>query len=393
MNFNHTDEQAVLADSVARFGERSYPFDIRRKIAGSQEGFSRDLWNSFAELGWFGAGLSEEEGGFGGGAVENAILFEGFGKILLLEPVFSQLLAIQTLAGLPGGEDRARWIGEAVMGQAMLSLAHDERQSWGALSWCETRVEGGDGHYRLTGAKSRILAGDAVDGLLVTARLGGAADDPDGIGLFLVKADAEGLTRRVYRLLDGRRAMDIGLAGVEAQLLARGEDACDALARGARQGCIALCAEALGAMEAALWQTRDYLKTRKQFGMTLNNFQALQHRMADMLIETELSRSMLFQALAALEGPGEEQDRRISAAKVAIMRSALLVTAQAIQLHGGIGMTEELMVGHFYKRIRVIESLLGNNDHHFDRFLEGYAIAPVSEEIAALSSQPMAAIA
>lgn len=387
MDFNHNSEQRVLAESVARFGERDYGFEDRRKLAGSADGFSRDHWATFAELGWFGAGLSEEEGGFGGGAVENAILFEGFGRILLIEPVLAHaVLAIQALAALPAGERRDGLIGQAVMGEVMMTLAHDEAEGWGAVDWVATQAREEGGGYRLTGAKSRVLAGHAADDLLVTARLSGAVDDADGIGLFLVKADAAGLSGRPYRLLDGSRASDVTLDGVAGELLTSGVEARAAVVRAYRHGTVALCADALGAMEAALWQTRDYLKTRKQFGVTLNNFQALQHRMADMLIETELSRSMLLQALSALTLPDAEQDAGISAAKVAIGRSALFVTGQAIQLHGGIGMTDELMVGHFYKRTRVIESLLGDLDHHFDRFFDSVAITPVPDDIAALSA-------
>ena len=379
MDLNHTSEQVALADSVARFAERSYQFGQRRAVIGSPEGFSRDHWATFAELGWFGAGLGEEEGGFGGSAVETSVLFDGFGKILLVEPVLAHaVLGLQALAALPSSPARDALVEQAVMGSTLLSLAHDETEGWGALDWVATRAErAGDGGYRLHGAKSRVLAGEAADRLIVSARLSGAVDGRDGIGLFLVDGGAAGLARRPYRLVDSSRVADLTLDGAPGDLLAEGEAACAALTRAYRHGIVAVCAEALGGMESALWQTRDFLKTRKQFGTTLNHFQALQHRMADMLIETELSRSMLLQALAAIQGPEETCDHGLSAAKVAISRSALFVTGQAIQLHGGIGMTEELTVGHYYKRALVIASLLGDIDHHFDQFLAGMRFTPL----------------
>jgi len=377
MDLTHTSEQTALADSVARFAERSYQFNQRRAIVDGPEGFSREHMATFAELGWFGAGLGEAQGGFGGSAVETSVLFEGFGRMLLVEPLLAHaVLAVQALAALPASGDRDALVEQAVMGSALLTLAHDEIEGWGALDWIGTRAEAAGGGYRLSGAKSRVLAGESADRLIVSARLSGAIDEADGIGLFLMDASAEGLARRPYRLVDGSRVADLTLDGAPATLLAEGEAARTALANATRHGIVAICAEAIGAMDAALWQTRDFLKTRKQFGTPLGTFQALQHRMADMLIETELSRSMLLQALAALEAD-EPDDRALSAAKIAITRSALFVTGQAIQLHGGIGMTEELMVGHFYKRALVIASLLGDADHHFDRYLAATTFDPI----------------
>ncbi len=385
MDFNHTEEQTALADSVARFGERDYDWDSRRKLARSPEGYSPANWATFAELGWFGAGLSEEEGGFGGGPEGTAILFEGFGRMLLLEPVMAHaVLALQALAGLPGNERRTDLVEQAVMGDPVMALAHDEAEGWGLVSWVGTRAGQAGGAWRLTGGKIRVPGGQAAGQFLVSARLSGSIDDTDGIGLFLVDGEAAGLTRKGYRMVDNHLVADLALDGVEGELLAQGPDALAALTRATHHGIAAACAEMLGAMDAALWQTRDYLLTRKQFGTTLNNFQALQHRMADMLIEVELSRSMLFQALAAMAGPEGERDRALAAAKVAISNSGIFVTRNAIQLHGGIGMTEELMVGHFYKRVWVLASLLGNADHHLDQFMDHTPIEPVPADIAAL---------
>ncbi|WP_250504189.1 acyl-CoA dehydrogenase family protein [Caballeronia sp. AZ7_KS35] len=384
MRLEYSSEQIALADSVARFAERDYAFEQRRKVVRSEEGISREHWATFAKLGWFGAGLAEAEGGFGGSAVENAVLFEGFGRMLLVEPVLAHaVLALQALAGLPPGPARDELIEPAVAGETILTLAHDEPQGWGSLDWVECAAASVDGNWQLSGAKSRVLGGTVADTLIVSARVAGAAANPDGIGLFLVNAGAPGLSRRPYRLVDNSRVADIALRQTPAQLLARGRDANGALARATRHAIVASCAEALGAMEAALWQTRDYLKTRSQFGSTLNHFQALQHRMADMLIETELSRSMLLQALAALGDAGPAGERGIAAAKVAIARSALFVTGQAIQLHGGIGMTDELAVGHYYKRALVVASLFGDVDHHFEQFLATSRASALTDDFVA----------
>lgn len=384
MDFRLSEEQTALADSVARFGEREYQWETRRKLALAPEPLTTSHWNTFAELGWFGAGLSEEEGGFGGGPAETAILFEGFGRMLLLEPVMAHgVLAIQALAGLPESERRAELIEQAIMGEPVLTLAHEEADGWGLVEWCETKARADDETWRLTGAKTRILGAQAAGQWLVSARLSGAVDDPAGLGLFLVASDAAGISQTPYRLLDNQRVADLVLEDVEAELLADGPDALAALIRAQQHGIIASCAGLLGAMDTALWQTRDYLLTRKQFGVALSTFQALQHRMADMLIETELSRSMLYQALAAMAGPEDERERGLAAAKCAMTESALFVCRQAIQLHGGIGMTEELMVGHFFKHAWVQASLLGDRDHHLDRFIAHNPITPLPADMTA----------
>lgn len=382
MDFKLTEEQTALADSVARFGERDYDWETRRKLALTPEGFSADNWATFAELGWFMAGLTEEEGGFGG-PVETALMFEGFGRMLLLEPVLAHaVLGLQALVGLPDGERKAELVEQAMAGDPITVLAHAEAEGWGDIAWVETRAGQDQGQWRLTGRKTRILGASAAGQFIVSARISGDSGDRDGLGLFLVAADAQGLAQTPYRLVDNHHAADLSFQGAPAELLATGPDALAALTRANRHGIVAICAEMLGAMDAAMWQTRDYLLTRKQFGVTLSNFQGLQFRMADMLVETELSRSMLYQALAALAGPEADCDRGLSAAKVAISQSAIFTCRQSIQLHGGIGMTEELMVGHFYKRVWVLASLLGNVDHHLDQFVAATPLAAVPADIA-----------
>lgn len=390
MDFKPTEEQTALADSVARFGERDYDWESRRKLALTPEGFSAANWATFAELGWFMAGLTEEEGGFGG-PVETALMFEGFGKMLLLEPVLAHaVLGLQALVGLPESERKAELVEQAMAGDPITVLAHGEAEAWGLVSWVETRAGQDQGQWRLSGNKTRVLGASAAGQFIVSARISGDSSDKDGLGLFLVAADAEGLSLTPYRLVDNHHAADLALQGADAELLATGADALAALNRATRHGIVAVCAEMLGAMDTAMWQARDYLQTRKQFGTTLSTFQALQHRMADMLIETELSRSMLYQALAALAGPEAERDRGLSAAKAAISQSAIFVCRQAIQLHGGIGMTEELMVGHFYKRVWSLASLLGNVDHHLDIFIAETPIDPVPADIADKGKQAKA---
>jgi alkylation response protein AidB-like acyl-CoA dehydrogenase len=369
MNFTRTQEQKALQESVRRFVERDYSFEHRNALLRGAQDRSREAWAVFAELGWLGAGLSEEMGGYGGGAVENALILEELGRGLVLEPFLPVLGAVQALSAL--APVRQDLLDAIVAGESITVLAHAEAGARGADETVETAARrDGDG-WRLTGAKHFVLGGTSADRLLVSARTAGDADDRDGISLFVVATDAPGVTRRDYRAVDGRRVADFSFdtaVGAEALIGPEG-GAIDAIERALDHLIVGACAEALGAMEAALWMTRDYLKTRKQFGVTLNTFQALQHRMADMLVETELARSMLYRALAALaETDPIERRKGVSAAKAQIGEAGYFVGGHAIQLHGGIGVTEEYAVGHFFKRLTLVRSYGGSSDKHLARF-------------------------
>lgn len=364
MDFTLTTEQEALSDSVRRFVEREYGFDKRRAIMDSESGISDRLWATMADLGWFGAGLPEAAGGFGGGAVENALIAEGLGRGLVVEPfIANAVLTLQTLAALGDFPGRDDLVGGLISGDHKVVLAHNEADARGDPRVVATTARRDADGWRITGTKSLVLGAPSADHLLVSA------DTGNGLSLLLVARDAPGLSSNVYRLLDNSRVADLVLTDVPGTLIGSTGAALEAIESGIDHAIVAVCAEAVGAMDTALWMTRDYLKTRQQFGVTINNFQALQHRMADMLIELELARSMVFQGLSAL-GSGDPDLRRagVSAAKAMIGEAGLFVGRQSIQLHGGIGMTEEYAIGHYYRRLFVIAHLFGNCDAHLERY-------------------------
>lgn len=368
MDFDYSSEQDALRDSVKRFIEREYGWEQRFAVIRSADGVDPAHWATFAELGWLGAGLSEEAGGFGGGAIENALIAEELGRGLVTEPFVAHVIATQILAAL-GGETAAGLIAGAVMGETRIVPALQEAVGRGDWRVVESRAKGDT----VSGTKTLVEGATFADHLIVSA--GGDA----GIGLYLVDAKGAGVTLSPYRTVDNRRVADIVFADAPATLLASGEAAAAAIEAGIDHGLITLCGEALGVMDIALWTTRDYLKVRKQFGTAIANFQALQHRMADMLIETEMARSILFHALGAMVSEDAvARTAAISAAKVACSNAGLYVGGQAIQLHGGIGVTEELNISHHYRRLFVIARQFGDADLHRDRFaaaVDGVAVA------------------
>lgn len=367
MDFSLSDEQAALRDSAARLCERDYGFERRRERVKSAEGFSRDLWATFAELGWLGAGLSEEDFGYGGGPVETALLQEEFGRALVVEPYLSCVVIAARAVSVLGDEaHKKRLLSAVVSGELLLALAHNEVGMRGDDAAMTTvAVRDGEG-WRIDGRKGFILGAPSADLLLVSALT------ETGVSLFEVRPDTPGVEITAYHAVDGRRVGDVTLREVQVSstaLIGSPHGALPGIELAVDHGVVGLLAECVGAMDAALWLTRDYLKTRKQFGVTLSTFQALQHRMADMLIETELARSMLLRGLAALSDSDPARRRAgVSAAKAFIAESAVKVTAEGIQMHGGIGVTEEYMVGHFYKRAVLAKGLFGSTDVHLQRF-------------------------
>ncbi|KRA59101.1 hypothetical protein ASD89_24680 [Caulobacter sp. Root656] len=367
MDFSPTQEQAALKESARRLCERDYGFEQRRHRMRGAEGFSRDLWKTFADLGWLGAGLSEDDFGYGGGPVETALLQEEFGRVLLVEPYLScAIIAARAIVALGDPGRKEALLAPLVAGEKLVALAHNEAPMRGDDAAVRTEAKGAADGWRLSGRKAFVLGGSSADILLVSART------PGGVSLFEVPADAAGLEVVAYHAVDGRRVADLVLTDVALDDAARiGPEggALPGIELAVDHGVIALMAECVGAMDAALWLTRDYLTTRKQFGVTLNTFQALQHRMADMLVETELARSMLLRGIAALSDPDPRARRAgVSAAKVQIAEAAVKVTGEAIQMHGGIGVTEEYVVGHFYKRAVLARGLFGSIDLHLERF-------------------------
>jgi alkylation response protein AidB-like acyl-CoA dehydrogenase len=372
MNFEHTEERRMLADSLNRFVAEQYTFDVRDRIAESPEGMSTAFWEKFAELGVLGALVREEDGGFGGGGFDVAVVFEALGRGLVIEPVLgSAVLAAEALAH--AGTDAQRAIIEGIVaGSTIAALAHDEPGSHYEMAQVATRAEkSGDG-WVLNGAKSVVAQGEAADVFVVSARTSGDTFDEAGISLFLVPRGAAGMTVTGTPSIDGGRVAELTFENVmlgSGDILGAAGTGYATLERAMGRGVLALCAESLGAMEAAKAATLDYLRTRKQFGTVIGSFQALQHRMADLLLEIEQARSAVINAAAALDADRITREKALSAAKMSIGRIGTLVAQECIQLHGGIGMTWELPLAHYAKRLIMIDHQLGDEDHHLQRYM------------------------
>jgi pimeloyl-CoA dehydrogenase small subunit len=364
MDFELSEEQRLLKESVDRLMAERYDFASRRRHAASEGGWSSDLWAHYAELGLLGLGFDEEDGGFGGGAVETMLVMEAFGRTLALEPYFSAIvLCGALLRHAADASCRAGLVPQIAAGTLRLAFAHEEKQSRGNFADVEVTARQAGGTWRLDGGKTLVVHGDSADGLLVTARSSGARRDRDGIGLFHVDAAQPGITRTGYRTQDGQRAADVILDGAAAVPLGDPGGALPAVEGAVDVATAALCAEAVGVMGAMHDLTLDYLKTRKQFGRALAEFQALQHRLVDMYVSLELARSMvLFATVMAEAEDATERRRAVAAAKVQIGRSGRHIGQEAIQLHGGIGMTMDYAVGHYFKRMTMIERSFGDTD-------------------------------
>ncbi|CAN7788218.1 acyl-CoA dehydrogenase [Caballeronia mineralivorans PML1(12)] len=371
MNFQHTEERRMLADSLNRFIAEQYGFETRDRIATSDEGFNVDMWHQFAELGVIGALFDEEDGGFGGDGFDVAVVFESLGRGLVVEPFLDVLIVGRAIAQC-GNEAQRMQIGRMIEGTRIVALAHDEPGSHYEASQVATRAEKYGEGWLLNGAKGVVQHGEHADMLLVSARTSGSAGDETGISLFLLPSDLEGMHVRGYRKIDGGRAAEIVLEDVEVDsgtLLGSEGQGHATLEYVIGYGLVALVSEAVGAMDVAKDQTLDYLRTRKQFGVPIGSFQALQHRMADLLLEIEQARSSAINAAAALSANRTDRERSLSAAKYTIGRVGALVAEGCIQLHGGIGMTWELPVSHYAKRLVLIDHQLGDEDHHLDRYI------------------------
>ena len=369
MDFDLSDEQRLLKDSVDRLIADHYQFEQRKKYLAEPDGWSRDVWKQYAELGLLGLPFAEQFGGFGGGPVETMIVMEAFGRGLVLEPFFATVIlggGLLRHAGTPVQQQAL--IPQIVQGKLKLGFAHVERQSRYDMADVGTTARQDGAVFVLDGAKSVVLHGDCADRLLVTARVSGDRRDRMGIGLFLVDPSAQGVTRRGYPTQDGLRAAEVTLSGVRVppdNALGEPGNALEAIERVVDEAIAALCAEAVGTMQAMHETTLEYLKTRQQFGRPIGQFQVLQHRSVDMLVALEQARSMaMFAAVMAAEEDAGERRRAIAAAKVQIGRSGRHIGQEAIQLHGGIGMTMEYKVGHYFKRMTMIDMLFGDADAH-----------------------------
>jgi pimeloyl-CoA dehydrogenase small subunit len=369
MDFELNSEQQLLRDNVARLMRDRYSFEARKTYQASPHGWSEALWREYAEMGLIGAPFSEADGGYGGGPVETMIVMEEFGKALALEPYLqTAVLCGALLKHAASPEQRAELIGKIAAGDLRLSFAHMEKQSGYDLSDVGSSARKDGGAYVLNGEKGLVGQGDSADKLIVSARVAGDRRDRDGIGLFLVDAGAPGVSRRGYPTQDGQRAAEVTLANVRVEregVLGDPGAGLAAIERAVDETIAALSAEAVGAMSEALAMTVEYMKTRKQFGVTIGTFQALQHRASDMVVALEQARSMMYLAtMSASEEDASERAKSISAAKAQIGRSAKFIGQQAVQIHGGIGMTYEYKVGHLFKRLTMIDAAYGDADLH-----------------------------
>lgn len=372
MNFQFDEEQQALADSLAKVIERAYDFEARKGIIASPEGHSRAVWESMAEMGIILLPMSEAAGGFGMGSLALFPVMEQIGKGLLVEPLVETLIATRLLDRLES-DKQADLLASVAAGKARLAFAHLEGNTSTDLLALEVTASGASGQVSLSGRKSMVILADSADKILVSARTGDAGD-PAGVGLFLVDAKADGLVRQTMRTIDNHRAADIRFDNCAAQAVGAPGQAYEALDEALDFGTVLVCAEAVGAMAFANETTLEYLKTRKQFGTPIGAFQALQHRMVDMTISCEQSRSITFLACDALDkadgSPGGIQERRrlVSAAKIKVSDAAKHVGEEAIQLHGGMGMTNEMKVSHTFKRLTMIAAGFGDVDYHLERF-------------------------
>jgi alkylation response protein AidB-like acyl-CoA dehydrogenase len=388
MNFELSDDQRQLVDTVAAFARKQSPVSRLRALRDDAVGYSKKLWKQMGDLGWLGVPFAESVGGFGGSFADAALIVEKLGTTLVPEPyVPSVVLAGSVLAEAGDQAQRGRWLEPLMAGEISLAFAYAESASRFDPLRVATRAARVGGSYRIRGEKIFVLNGHAADLLVVTARTSGGDADKRGVSLFAVDPSAPGLRRRTVKTMDGHRAAMLAFHDVEVDEKNRigPEGTAASLVEWAiDRGAAAACSEAVGIMQTALAMTRDYLCTREQFGAKIGTFQALQHRCVDMFIETELAKSISILASIVVDEPDDLARRAaVSAAKVQVAQSGRFVTQQAIQLHGGIGLSDEHDIGLYFKRMHVLNTLFGDEEHHIARFA---SLPPSDEAAEAVSS-------
>ena len=372
MNFDLSEEQQLLKDSVERFVNDNYDLDTRQSLSKNPAGFSDTYWQTMAELGWLGVTVPEAQGGFGGNQADTMVLMEAFGKGLVLEPFFASAV-LGTRAVVSGGNTdlQSRLLPDVVSGSCRLALAYAEEQSRFDLEDVITRATAQDSGFVITGHKSMVQHGGSADQLVVSTRTSGGQRDENGITLFLVDTKAEGVTVDSFPTVDGQQASEVTFENV----FVHADNMLGELDRGftllqdiAIDGILALAAEAVGAMEILYKDTVAYTQEREQFDHSLADFQVLQHRMVDMFMEYEQCKSMLYRATLEVVQNGREAMRTVHALKYMVGKVGTFIGENAVQLHGGMGVTEELRIGHYFKRLLVIDAQFGNSDHHLSCF-------------------------
>jgi alkylation response protein AidB-like acyl-CoA dehydrogenase len=372
VNFDLTEEQQLIQDSVARFVADNYELEKRRTQAAADPGYSEDHWRTFAELGWLSLPFAEEDGGIGGDALDVMVVMEQFGKGLVLEPFLpTVVLGGGILKRTLEGERRAEVLGGIIAGTHKFALASGEEQGRWDLSDVTTSARADGDEYVLNGAKSMVLAAHTADGIIVSARTSGGQMDEAGISLFLVDPKAEGVKIQSFPCIDGLRAAEVTLTDVRVpaeDLLGEQDGGFELLRTVANEATLALSAEALGGLERLYKDTVAYTQEREQFDHPLSDFQALQHRMVEMFMEYEQCKSMVLRATLEFVQDGNGAERTISGCKHLIGEAGKFISENAVQLHGGMGVTEELALGHYFMRQFSIENQFGNSDFHLERY-------------------------
>jgi alkylation response protein AidB-like acyl-CoA dehydrogenase len=374
MDLSLSEEQQLLKDSAARFVKDHYSVEQKRALRDTEPGFSADNWQKFAELGWLALPFAEADDGIGGGALDVAVLMEEFGRGLVAEPFLVNVAICGAFLRRASESLRAAHIPKLMEGQSQWAFAYAEANSRYRLNNVATVATATDAGFQISGAKISVLNAHAANHFIVSARTAGEQRDEQGISLFVVPSDAKGLTLKSYQLVDGSYGADVSFDNVPVDAadligeLGQGQEMMDDVVA---EAIIAIGAEAVGAMDALLEQTVEYTKTREQFGQPIGSFQALQHRMADMFMLCQATRSILYYAAIAREEQRDDMQQAASALKVKLDEAGRFVSQQAVQLHGGIGMTDELGIGHYYKRLLLLNTLFGDGEHHLDQYLKG----------------------
>lgn len=374
MDLSLSEEQTLMQNSIQKYIANNYDLSKRRELCASEDGFSRENWKMFAELGWLAIPFSEEDGGFGGSPADTMILMEEFGKGLVVEPYLATVVMVGTALAKAGtAEQKADILGGIIDGKILATFAYAEAQAHHELNNVVTSAKKDGDFYLINGTKSVVLNAQSADKILVSTRTTGNDRDTDGITLFLVDGDAEGISREDYPTVDGLRASEVTFKDVRVStgdILGNLNEGHEIVEKISDHAILALSAEAVGAMEVLYTDTIAYTKQREQFGHPLSDFQVLKHRMTEMFMEHSLSKSLCMKATMLECQDSPEAKRTIHALKALIGKSSRFVSQNAVQLHGGMGMTEELSIAHYFKRLAIIDSQFGNVDHHLTKFVD-----------------------
>ena len=372
MDFTFNEEQTLIQDQVDQFVQKEYDWETRQSLSNSDLGFGEDNWKKFAELGWLGISVSEESGGFGGSAIESMLIMEAFGKGLVVEPFLETMIMSGGILDNHGSDQQKSSILEpAIAGEMQLALAYAEPQSRFNLSDVVTEAKEEGENFILNGYKSVVMNGPSADKIIVSARTSGSQMEEEGISLFIVDAASEGLNRTNYKTVDGKRASDITIENLSVpkeNIIGQINSGFKILDSAIDTAILAISAEAVGAMEVLYKTTVEYTKTREQFGTAIGKFQVLQHRMVDMFMEYEQCKSLLYMATMKHEEGSADAKKAISGLKYQVGKAGKFIGQQAVQLHGGMGVTDELNVGHYFKRLTTVGTIFGNTDYHLKKY-------------------------